>query len=254
MATQNSIRRPKLSDMVVDDLRAKLTDGKIPAGRKLPTETQLVERFGVSRTVVREAIARLAGDGLVESRHGAGVFALSNTHSDLVAIGAEANGKISIALNVLELRMAIEIESAALAAQRRNHAQDAGIEEAYMEVDRLIRLGEPIGRADFDFHQAIAIATNNPFYNEVLSSLGSRTIPCDPTSPWSTETTLSTDYQRRLQVEHMAIMTAISAGDPDAARQAMRAHLSASQARYRAQLRERTQSNSTSSLPLTRAH
>ena len=64
-------------------------------------------------------------------------------------------------------------------------------------------LGEPTGKADFAFHRAIAAATNNPFYVEMLDALGDRTIPCDVTSPWCTDDVLSDEYQAGLQREHL---------------------------------------------------
>jgi DNA-binding FadR family transcriptional regulator len=152
------------------------------------------------------------------------------------SISLEIGNKISHALNVIEVRMGLEIESAGLAALRRSAAQDAAIHEAFFEFDRLLRSGEATGRRDFEFHRAIAAATNNPFYVEVLDALGMRAIPCDITSPWGTDSILSRQYQEGLQVEHLAILRAISAGDADAARAAMRHHLTASQQRYRARL------------------
>jgi GntR family transcriptional repressor for pyruvate dehydrogenase complex len=71
----------------------------------------------------------------------------------------------------------------------------------------------------------------------VLDALGARTIPCDVTSPWGTESILTREYQEGLQREHLVILNAISASDPQAARDAMRHHLSASQERYRRRLR-----------------
>jgi GntR family transcriptional regulator, transcriptional repressor for pyruvate dehydrogenase complex len=133
--------------------------------------------------------------------------------------------------------MGLEIESAGLAALRRNGAQQAAIQEAFFEFDRLLARDEATGRMDFEFHRAIAAATNNPFYVEVLDALGMRAIPCDITSPWGTDSVLTREYQEGLQHEHLAILRAITAGDPDAAREAMRAHLSASQKRYRARLK-----------------
>jgi len=140
------------------------------------------------------------------------------------------------ALIVLEVRMGIEIESAGLAAIRRNSAQEAGIQEAFFDFERLLQIGQPTGKTDFAFHRAIAAATNNPFYVEVLDALGSRTIPCDVTSPWGTDSVLTRDYQQGLQREHLVILRAIARGDADAARDGMRAHLSASQQRYRERL------------------
>lgn len=231
-------RRPKLADLVIGTLRKRIGAGEYGASGKLPTESQMTTIFGVSRTVVREAIAALAADGLVQSRQGAGVFVVASAASPFSAIGAESSNKISVALNVLEVRMGIEIEAAGLAAIRRSASQDAAIQEAWNEFDRLLKMGTPTGKTDFSFHRAIAAATNNPFYIEVLDGLGSRTIPCDVASPWGTESVLTYDYQAGLQREHLAILRAVSAQDAGAAREAMRQHLSLSQERYRQRLRE----------------
>ncbi|QPC86931.1 GntR family transcriptional regulator [Mesorhizobium sp. NBSH29] len=229
-------RRPKLSERVVQALREQILSGEILAGQKLPTESQLTATFAVSRTVIREAMASLAADGLVEARQGAGVFVMEHASLAFGTISLDIGKKISQALNVLEVRMGIEIESAGLAAQRRNNAQEAAIQEAFFEFERLLALGQATGRTDFAFHRAIAVATNNPFYVEVLDALGARTIPCDVTTPWGTESVLTRDYQSGLQREHHAILLAISAGDPERSRDAMRAHLSESQQRYRVRM------------------
>ncbi len=231
-------RKPKLAEMVVDALRKRIGAGEFAAGEKLPTESQMTVHFGVSRTVVREAIAALAADGTVQSRQGAGVFVLANAASAFSSIGGETSNKISVALNVLEVRMGIEIESAGLAALRRSNSQDAAIQEAWNEFGRLLKVGNPTGKTDFAFHRAIAAATNNPFYMEVLDGLGSRTIPCDVASPWGTESVLTYDYQVGLHEEHKRILLAISAQNAEGAREAMREHLSRSQDRYRARLAE----------------
>ena len=217
-------RKPKLSERVVAALRDQILSGQIAPGQKLPTEGQMTETFGVSRTVIREAMASLAADGLVEPRQGAGVFVLEHPTVAFGSLSQEIR-KVSQAINVLEVRMGIEIESAGLAATRRNAAQEALIQEAFFEFERLLKLGEPTGKADFAFHREIASATNNPFYVEILDALGDRTIPCDRNSPWYSVEVLSAEYLTGLQREHLLILNAISAGDPQAAREAMRAHL-----------------------------
>ncbi len=229
-------RKPKLSERVFTALRGQVVGGDIAPGQKLPTESQLTETFGVSRTVIREAITLLAADGLVESRQGAGVFVRDHPVRAFGSMSQDIGNKISNAINVLEVRMGIEIESAGLAATRRNSAQEAQIHEAYLDFERLLSLGQATGKTDFHFHRAIAQATNNPYYVEVLDALGVRAIPCDVTSPWGTESILTREYQEGLQQEHLTILRAISAGDADSARNAMRTHLSASQERYRARL------------------
>lgn len=234
LAAARAVPRAKLSARVIETLRADIESGRIPGGHKLPTESQLSETFGVSRTVVREAVAALSADGLVEARQGAGTFAVQSRLAAFSRLAA-AN-KISIAINVLEVRMGIEVESAGLAAARRNPAQDAAIHEAYYEFDRLLSSKQATGRTDYAFHHAIAVATNNPFYVEVLDALGARMIPCDVTSPWGTDSILTAEYQAGLQLEHARIMNAISTGDVDEARAAMRDHLARSQDRYRSRL------------------
>lgn len=228
-------RKPKLSERVVTALRHQVLAGEISPGQKLPTEGRLTETFGVSRTVIREAIASLAADGLVEPRQGAGVFVLEHPTVAFGSLSHEIK-KVSQALNVLEVRMGIEIESAGLAAERRNAAQEALIQEAFFEFERLLNLCEPTGKADFAFHREIASATNNPFYVEILDALGDRTIPCDRKFPWYSGDVLSVEYLAGLQREHVLVLNAISAGDPQAAREAMRAHLIAAQNRYRTRL------------------
>jgi len=231
-ATTKVERKPKLSEHVAASLRSQILSGEILSGAKLPTESQLTDAFGVSRPVVREAVASLAADGLVEPRQGAGIFVCQRPAMAFASITQDLGLKISHALNVIEVRMGLEIESAGLAAGRRNAAQEAMIQEAFFEFDRLLSIGEATGRSDFMFHRSIAAATNNPFYVEVLDALGVRAIPCDITSPWGTDSVLTREYQATLQREHLAILKAISAGDADAARMAMRAHLMESQRRY----------------------
>jgi len=238
----NSSRRQKLSERIAGSLRQDFLSGQIVLGQKLPTESQLASTFDVSRTVIREAIAALVADGLLETRQGAGIFVIGHHgHQPLGGpiLRQDRSSNISHALNVLEVRIALETESAALAAARRNASQEAQIQESFFEFDRLLKLGKPTGQADFAFHRSIAEATNNPFYVEVLDALGERTIPCDVNSPYATEDVLSFGYQAGLQKEHLAILNAISASDAAGARDAMRAHLSASQERYRERLRDR---------------
>lgn len=227
-------RRPKLADLVIDTLRKRISTGEYRAGAKLPTESQMTTIFGVSRTVVREAIAALSADGIVEARQGAGVFVLAR--AGLRAI--DSGNRISDAINVLEVRMGIEIESAGLAAQRRTNSQDAAIHEAFHEFDRLLGRDEPTGKSDFNIHRAIAAATSNPFYVEVLDALGTRAIPCDVTSPWRIEPVPTREYQKAVQAEHWLIVSAISEQDVEAARAAMRRHLVRSQELYRQRLRD----------------
>lgn len=225
-------RKPKRAEKVIETLKARIEAGDLQPGDKLPTEVELVRDFGVSRTVVREAIAALAGDGLVQARQGAGVFVLDRPKTGLGGLAMDLRGSLSAVLNVLEVRMAVEIEAAALAAQRRSAAQEGDIREAFERFTRELLADKPTGEADFLFHRAIATATNNPFYVEILDVLGRRTIPRDLFSMVAPEVVQSRGYLESLQTEHAAILDAIALSDPDAAREAMRSHLAVSQRRY----------------------
>ena len=223
-------RKPKRAERLIETLKARIAAGELAPGAKLPTEMELVRDFGISRTVVREAIAALAGDGLVQARQGAGVFVLGRTGLD--GLASELKGRLSAVLNMLEVRMAVEIEAAALAAQRRSAAQEAEIREAYERFNRDLHADAPTGEADFRFHRSIAAATNNPFYVEILDVLGRRTIPRDLLPTVAPDVVQSRHYLESLQAEHAAILEAITRSDPNGARTAMRDHLAVSQSRY----------------------
>lgn len=231
-------RKPKRAERLIESLKARIESGALQPGDKLPTEVELVRDFAVSRTVVREALAVLAGDGLVQARQGAGVFVLDRPKSPIGGLAMDLKGSLSAVLNVLEVRMAVEIEAAALAAQRRSAAQEGEIREAYERFTRELHADRPTGEADFQFHRSIAIATNNPFYVEILDVLGRRTIPRDLFPMVAPEVVQSREYLESLQAEHGRILDAITLSDPHAAREAMRSHLAVSQRRYQVLLQK----------------
>jgi DNA-binding FadR family transcriptional regulator len=221
-------RREKLTVFLVDTLAERIRGGSVEVGAKLPTETQLVEEFGVSRTVVREAIAELRARGLVEARQGVGVFV---TRARPTAIGLLDGdfAHLPEILDLLEFRMAVEIEAAGMAALRRSLRQEAEIRAAHDDMARAVTQGDPAVEADFAFHLAIAAATNNRFYGEMLRHLGGKTIPRARFAGGG-----SAAYLAKVQTEHAAILAAVEDQNAEAARAAMRAHLTESLKRYRA--------------------
>ena len=110
-----------LSDQVAEALSTEIRSERLAAGDKLPTEAALVEQFGVSRTVVREAVSRLKSLGLVDSRQGSGVFVRSGGFSPLNFDARSAVSRQAV-VQMVEVRRALEAEVAALAAQRRSSA------------------------------------------------------------------------------------------------------------------------------------
>ncbi len=222
-----------LVTQVSNVLRQRIKRGEYPPGEKLPSEAKLTNEHGVSRTVVREAIAALRADGLVEPRQGAGVFVLS-AHSLLSAAGRLDKKQIASDLETLEVRTPVEIESAGLAAQRRSPAQEEKIFELHNLIRGMIETSTSVEmrRADFDLHLAIAAATNNPMFSTFLEAFGPAAIPQSKIVDTEAQPKLIA-YRRFIHDEHEQIVRAITMGDADGARNAMRNHLQGGQLRYR---------------------
>lgn len=217
-------------------LRRALEAGEYRAGDKLPSEAELTRIHSVSRTVVREAIASLRSDGLVEARKGAGVFVLDPSTRPGRAFDDLTTARISSVIELLELRTACEIEAAALAAARRSPVQMEAIHDAHEAVVACLNRGEPTRDADFAFHLAIAEATQNRRFPEFLQLIRSGIIPrgeLQGAAPGARPK----DYNLHLQDEHRQIINAIIKGDAAAARDCMREHLRGSLDRYQELLR-----------------
>ncbi|WP_421952660.1 FadR/GntR family transcriptional regulator [Pelagibacterium sp.] len=222
---------------VASILRRAIQSGQYKPGEKLPSEARLTEEHGVSRTVVREAIAALRSDGLVEPRRGAGVFILEPVATPGLPFQNVDHARISSIIELLELRAAVEVEAAGLAAVRRSPIQEEIILERHRAVGACIENGEPTSVADFALHEAIAQATNNPRFVEFVALMGQNAIPRAALSDTTGE--VSQSYLGQIHDEHARIVGAISNGDAEEARQAMRTHLLGSQRRYRALLQSR---------------
>jgi len=228
--------RKNLVGMVGDDLRRQILSGELRPGDKLPSEAGLARQFDVSRTVIREAVASLRADALVEARHGVGIFVLSNQPPVSHGFQSFETARISSIIEALELRTAVEIEAAGLAAVRRSPAQEEAIHERYDDIAALVAAGQPTMAADFAFHLAIADATNNPRFREFLEVMGRNAIPRASLQSGDAEHTPG-DYLRQIQAEHKHLANAISARDPEAAREGIRTHLQGSLMRYRKLIR-----------------
>jgi len=209
-------------------LRQKIVSEGLNTGDKLPSEARIAEEFGVSRTVVREAVAALRADGLVEPRRGAGVFVLEPAEATTAAFRSVDHERISSIVDLLELRSAVEMEAAALAAMRRSPAQEEIILQRHSQVRECIDAQRSTAEADYALHVAIAEAANNPRFGEFMQLIGPGAIPRVNLQVW-----LGRDYQTQICDEHELIVTAISSRDSEAARLAMREHLKGSERRYR---------------------
>lgn len=225
-----------LVKQISDQLRAEIGSGRFEIGDKLPSQAELCDRFLVSRTVVREAIASLQSDGLLEARQGAGVFVTAHTAPTHSAFGSIDHARLSSMLETLELRSAVEIEAAGLAALRRSPAQEEAIFRAHHTVAGLVAAGQRSSEADFAFHRAIAAATNNPRFVEFLDLLGPTAIPRAAMQGTGAHPEPAPHLERIVE-EHRDIAQAISAADESGARTAMKTHLKGSMQRYRRLIR-----------------
>ena len=214
---------------ITDSVRA----GGMSPGDKLPTESEIMRIQGVSRTVVREAISHLQAAGLVETRHGIGTFVLEPAPAHHLGIDPGTVITMRDVLAILELRISLETEAAGLAANRRSEAQlqqlrtalDAFLDGAGKGGDTVV--------SDVQFHLLIAQASGNRYFHDILSHLGSNIIPRARINSAKLAQDEPASYLERVTREHEDIFNAISRQDPEAARAAMRTHLSNSRERLR---------------------
>jgi GntR family transcriptional repressor for pyruvate dehydrogenase complex len=228
--TSNVGLRANLNEKIASKIRELLARGDLEPGDRLPTEQALCAAHGVSRTVVREAIAALKADGLVVARQGSGVFVAKKPELPfgLSLLASIEPKRISSIIETLELRAAVESEAAALAAERRSPAGLAKIQECFEAASESVAAGEQAEDQDFAFHLAIAEATHNRHFVEFFRFLGQRTIPRGQLHSGGA----SAPYLDQMQREHRNIVSAISARNTEEAHASMRAHLKNSQARY----------------------
>jgi GntR family transcriptional regulator, transcriptional repressor for pyruvate dehydrogenase complex len=214
------VREPTLSDKVAASITEAIVSGHLKPHERLQSERELGERFGVSRTVIREAIRSLAAHGLVESVSGRGVSVAQvgpETVSRSMTLFLRGNSSIDYA-KVHEVRMALEVEMSGTAAER---AGDEDIARLHDLLQQMREAGSDPGRAaalDLEFHGAIATATQNELFAVMLDSIGDVL----------RESRMAAFQAGMLEYAvgaHAEILGAIELHDAEAAREAMRRHL-----------------------------
>jgi DNA-binding FadR family transcriptional regulator len=172
-----TIRAPASYELVLDQIRRAIQIGRFLAGQKLPSERELADQLGVSRTTVREAMRVLQGEGLIETRRGrsggAIVIAPETTPAERRRVVRRRLAELE---NVFDYRLAIEPAAASLAAQRRRKADLAALKETVVELRALASTPEeglsPVSRffaTDAEFHDRIARTTRNPLLVQAVS-------------------------------------------------------------------------------------
>jgi GntR family transcriptional regulator, transcriptional repressor for pyruvate dehydrogenase complex len=214
-------RAPNLPSQVARMVSDEILAGRFQVGDRLPAERELAETFGVSRNVVREAIARLRFEGAVEPRQGSGVFVMGNQANLALRLDAEILRDRSLFANLFELRSILEVEAAGLAAARRSRKHLTAIGAALERLYRSQRTPRAVD-ADLEFHRAIARASNNAYVamfvnfisEHVRASIGQANERVDAVT-----------RERINKEEHGAIYEAIKDKDVERAREGMRWHI-----------------------------
>ena len=228
------VRRPRgLVNEVVDSLAASIREGRMQPGEKLPTEAEIMVRFDVSRTVVRESLSRLQASSLVETRHGIGTFVLAQHDTGNFKITAEDFATVDDVISVLELRISLETEAAGLAAQRRTDENLRAMENALHAFQDSIDIDSDAVPPDFQFHMEVARSTGNRHFADLMTYLGTMIIPRTRINTTQNAPEGRLNYLQRVNSEHESIYNAIRNQDSEAARAAMRTHLSNSRERLR---------------------
>ncbi|WFF42551.1 FadR family transcriptional regulator [Salinicola endophyticus] len=224
-SVQRISMQESLSRQIARQLEALITEGKIPVGDKLPTESKLCDMFGVSRTAVREAIAHLKSMGLVETRRGIGTRVLRSAPASAFPARRISATTVEDILHVLELRLALDSQAAALAAERRSDADIEALTRAHEALVAASREGGQARQEDYRFHRAIVEASHNPFFVTLYDQLHEGAIPRTKLVAVELDPAAMTHYLERVAREHADVLEAIVAGQPAAARDAMLRHL-----------------------------
>ena len=229
-AFDNLGRPENLPDEIAQQLRARILNESLAPGQRLPTEQELGAQFGVSRNVVREAIARLKLTGLVETRHGVGTFVCADLAMRPFEVSHDDLMDLAQLIHVHQLRVEIESGAAAIAATHRTKAQLDTLQLALKRVEQSSADWQAAAHNAVDFHLAVAHAANNPYFVRIMGHLSHVIHNAVRTFRFRNTGTPRID---EIGNEHELIVDAIARQDSAGARQAMRTHLDNAMARYR---------------------
>jgi GntR family transcriptional repressor for pyruvate dehydrogenase complex len=213
----------RLSDRLAALLSGQIDAGALRPGDRLPTEARLALDHGVSRTVVREAVHQLKSRALVVARQGSGVFVAAPPPHQPLAFDPSVLGSMDAVVHVVEVRRVLEGEMAGLAAERATRPQIAAMRRALKAIDAATEAGRDGVAEDLAFHRSIGEATGNPQFRLLLGFL----------EQYLREAMRITrgnearrgDFMDAVRTEHRAIVDAIAAHDPAAARKRAREHM-----------------------------
>lgn len=214
--------RGRLAEHAYNVLLHKIVTGEFAEGDRLPSESALCTLFEVSRPVVREALQRLRGQGVIMSRRGAGSFVQHGQQQDVLSVHVVRKQREM--LDTLEFRNAIEPQAAAYAAERRSDADLAAIQEAIDLYARAALEGSPAAHLDARFHMAVAAAAQNRRFVDAIGAM-QQDIAHGVNLSRFLSRFAHLERRRSVVADHSRILAAIQQKRPEDARRAMRAHL-----------------------------
>jgi len=215
-------RVPNLSEQVAEFLAAELERGSIQPGEALPSEAELSERFEVSRTVIREALARLKYEGLLESRQGSKSIVAQPGNQRAFRLDRLEGANLTEIGYLYEFRTILESAAAALAAKHRNQENLDNLRMYLKIMDQAVNDHLDGTEANVDFHMEIVEASGNPFLKDFMHFFRGKIWDLVQSDrDHSNYQGLPPDVQQ----EHMIIFEAISARDSDKAREVILTHL-----------------------------
>jgi GntR family transcriptional regulator, transcriptional repressor for pyruvate dehydrogenase complex len=215
-----TVTKQRLVDRVVADIQDLIVQGKLAVGAKLPPERELAELFGVSRTVIREAVRILVTKGLLESKHGIGTMVRQGRRDQLVEpLGWLLQRNDATLDDLHEVRTILEVEIAAEAATRAT-AEDIAQLGQVVEHAAIVR-ADPAAFAasDAEFHQLLAGILRNAMLSVLLDSI--RALMSDI----RLKVSRNSEFDTIVLADHAAILEAVRARDSAQARAAMQTHL-----------------------------
>jgi GntR family transcriptional regulator, transcriptional repressor for pyruvate dehydrogenase complex len=212
-----------LSDRLAAHLARQIASAALRPGDRLPTEQQLAQTHGVSRTVVREAVHQLKSRGLLRSRQGSGVFVAAAPLRHGLPFDASVLDSVDAVVQVREVRRALEGETAALAATRASAAQIAVLRRALKAIDRSTAAGGDGVEEDLAFHRALTDAACNPQFGRLLEFL--EQYLTEAMRVTRGHEALRLDFMEQVRAEHAAIVEAVAARKPYLARRRAVEHM-----------------------------
>ncbi|WP_077328471.1 FadR/GntR family transcriptional regulator [Virgibacillus siamensis] len=225
------VKKKRVYHTIVEQIKSAIEKEEIVHGEKLPSERSLANEFSVSRTSVKEAFSVLESAGVVEIKHGSGVYLRKDTKSGLISkMNTIIRGVTVDIVELMELRLAIERDAAYYAAIRGLEKDVQAIYDALCDLENAVLKGDVAAKEDLTFHMAIAKAAGNSVFEKVMYMLSDQVLEG---LKESRSNTLKQPYNSKAIVEeHRNIYAAIKKGDAQMAQECMTIHLQNVKERY----------------------